>query len=216
MLRLFALILLGVAPSPSGGSFPADLIGKWESVTNLFGSHSMLEWQLELRADGSLVSSTASVTEARYRVTGLNLLKEFLDPYGKVMQVTSVLEIRGDKLRETASNGRVTEMTRAAPEKGQGGAPIVGVWTYRDPEFKAGLSSVTFLPDGRMILRVPMKLDTGTWKASSDKLTYSLGKQEPETVGYRRVVDLLTILSNAGQKSEFRRVVASDRSGARP
>ncbi len=81
--------------------------------------------------------------------------------------------------------------------------PIVGTWSY--PHSSGATAFVTFTADGRQHVRIPMRVDGGSWVAVDGKLTLRVEGNDPVTSAYRIEHNLLTLVDD-GKEFQYRRV----------
>ena len=198
---------LAAGPVPATG--PADsrttsaaLAGTWESVSRSQGGIGQI---LELRRDGTAIRRAAAMVDFTYKLDGDRLVASFTDPKtGKVQETVHHVRFEGDRLIQSAQ-GRDLKLTRVQP--GRPGSPqIVGVWSY--PHEAGGTALVMYTPDSRMVFRLPMRSDRGTWSGAPTELTMSFSG--PRTLRYHVDGDRLVLTDDQGKTHEYRRAELAD------
>ena len=176
------------------------LIGKWESVTRSTGG---IGSTLQLSADGSLARTVGAMVDATYTFDGRTLVTTIVDPaIGKKDTTKYRVRIAGDQLTEINGGGRGVDivMTRQTPMDIT--LPLAGTWRYAHSS--GATAFLTFTADGRELLRIPMRVDGGSWVAVGDQLTLNVAGNDPVTSRYRVDRDVLTLVDN-GKEFQYRR-----------
>ena len=181
------------------GDAPAPLLGRWESVTRSAGGLGQV---IELRADGTMIQWVAALVELTYRLQGPQLTTIFRAPSGTSEVQSMTIRFEGDVMiqREARSGAEIT-LTR----KRLGGAqdpPIVGVWTT--PHETGPTAFFLYTPDGRVVFRLPIRVDRGRWSAAGDQLTLGPGPGVATTVRYE-VLDGQLVLHDEQIRRVYKR-----------
>jgi hypothetical protein len=197
VLISFALLFISAIAAADENA----LVGKWESVGRSEGG---LGATLQLNADGSLASAIGAMVDYTYSIDRGKLKTVFVDPEtGKTKVTKNAIRFEGDDLIEKNGGGprQDLRMTRQTPA--DTGNPILGTWKY--PHSSGATAFVTFTRDGREILRIPLKVDGGSWVAVDNRLTLRVGGKEPVTVTYHIDGGMLTTVKDA-KEFRYRRV----------
>lgn len=158
---------------------PEPLLGRWESVTRSAGGLGQV---IELRADGTMTQWIAALVELTYQLQGAQLITTFRAPSGVSEVQSMTVRFEGNVMvQHEARSGDEITLTR----KRAGGAQdplIVGVWTM--PHETGPMAYFLYTSDGRVVFRLPIRADRGSWSASGDQLTLGSGPGAATTVRY--------------------------------
>ncbi|HSP35226.1 MAG TPA: hypothetical protein VLU46_12990 [Thermoanaerobaculia bacterium] len=178
-----------------------SLLGKWESLTRGDGN---IGSTLQLNADGSLARTLGAMVDSTYTFDGKRLRITSADPdSGKPVTATYAVKVAGDSLLQKNGGGRGVdiEMRRLTPF--QLARPIVGTWRYPHPSGTTAF--VTFTEDGKQLVRIPLRVDGGSWVAEGNHLTLNVDGTDPVTSEYRLERNMLTLVEG-GKEFRYRRV----------
>lgn len=125
------------------------VVGLWElpPAGNNFG-HAM-----ELRADGSFTDVMTVMLDGRYQVSGESLTARFDDATDEQSAEASSFKVNGDTFIQRRPGAGTIKMGRVGPAPDRQ-ALIVGVWRYR--HHTGGTAFERYMPDGRLLFRLPM------------------------------------------------------------
>lgn len=185
------------APCVAHGAEEAQaspVLGFWESVETSRGG---IGSALELRADGTLRWSVVVLVESEYRLDDGRLV--MLDESGGEQEMPVTL--RDGEMEMTAPDGSTLTKTRFRDPTG-GTSPIVGDWSY--DYFGQGRAFERYTEDGRMLFRLPMRTDAGTYRVEGNRL--EVGAQgKTDTWTWRLDGDELVVVTG-GEERRYRRV----------
>lgn len=176
------------------------LVGKWESVAR---NENGIGSTLQLNADGSLARTLGAMLDYHYTFDGRKLRTTATDPNtGQLTTTTLRVKIAGDTLieKDAGANGVDVQMTRQTPM--DLARPLLGTWRY--PHYSGSTAFVTFTDDGHELVRIPLKVEGGSWVAVGSQLTLNVEGNDPVTSTYRVNRDVLT-LSDNGKDFKYRR-----------
>lgn len=159
---------------------------------------------LQLNADGSLARTVGAMMDATYTYDGAKLRITSPDPEtGRAVTTTYRVKIAGDSLVQKNGGGRGVDiqMTRRTPF--DRARPIVGTWQY--PHSSGATAFVTFTEGGKQFVRIPLRVDGGSWVAVGDRLTLNVEDADPVTSVYRVDRNILTLVES-GKEFRYRRV----------
>jgi hypothetical protein len=153
------------APCPQPGA-SSDLIGLWEPTHTSKGG---IGQTLEFRPNGALVESMTVMVDFRYEIAGDRLTVSPTSPDSGEPTVYT-FRVQDDRLIETAKGDPAVEKVRAGKAETDG-PPVLGVWSFGQGTRVSGYEKYT--RDGRMLLRIPLKSETGCYRVQGDRLTFS-------------------------------------------
>ena len=127
---------------------------------------------------------------------------------GKRQEQTTPIKFTATTLIQKDGNGPGKDLEMQRVQSGKSGSPpIVGVWSY--PHYTGMTAFITFTRDGRMLFRLPMRSDPGTWAVSGSSLTFTTPGEAGRTYAYEIRDDILTMSGN-GQQFKYKRVTPFD------
>lgn len=201
------LTWLGATAERSGAADAVSpLLGRWESVVRSAGGVGRV---FEFRPDGSMTTWVVVMVELTYEVKGRLLLTSYRHPNsGSTETQVASFRLEGDTLiQKDPQYGGETKLTR----KRAGGpqdAPIVGVWTTLHESGQTAF--IKYAADGRMVYRLPLRADGGSWSVSGDELTLGLSPASRTTARYSAQGDRLVLIDGQGARTEYTRAEVLD------
>ena len=192
-----ALLLLSTLAVADDNS----LVGKWESVAR---NDAGIGSTLQLNADGSLARTLGQMLDFTYTFDGRKLRVSSLDPdSGRAVTNTYKVRLAGDSLFERNGGGSGVDITMTRLTRFDIARPLVGTWSY--PHTSGATAFVTFTADGHEYVRIPMRVDGGSWVAADGKLTLRVDGVDPVTSTFRIDHNVLSLVE-AGKEFRYRRV----------
>ena len=187
--------LLSFALAPALESDEGSPSGFWESVETSQGG---IGSALELTADGRFRQIVVVLVEFGYRLDGETLF--IVDEAGAEQAVQVAF---GDGSMDLAApNGSVIRKTRFR-DPSNGTSIILGDWRYDYSSQATAYERYT--QDGRMIFRLPMRGQSGTFEIKGTKLRLKGSNGKVVTWPFRRQGDELLIVLK-GKEQRFRLV----------
>jgi hypothetical protein len=171
----------------------SPVLGFWESVETSRGG---IGSALELRADGALRWSVVVLVESEYRLDDGRLV--MLDESGGEQEMPVTLA--DGKMEMTGPGDAEIHKTRFR-DPTDGASPIVGDWSYG---FGEGLAFERYTEAGRMLFRLPMRTDAGTYRVEGDRLEVE-AQGKTDTWTWRLDDDELVVVTG-GEERRYRRV----------
>jgi hypothetical protein len=172
----------------------SPVLGFWESVETSRGG---IGSALELRADGSLRWSVVVLVESEYRLDDGRLV--MLDESGGEQEMP--VTVADGEMEMTGPGGAEIHKTRFL-DPTDGASPIVGDWSY--DYFGQGQAFERYTEDGRMLFRLPMRTDAGTYRVEGDRLEVE-AQGKTDTWTWRLDDDELVVVTG-GEERRYRRV----------
>lgn len=174
----------------------APVVGFWESMETSQGG---IGSALELRADGHLRWTVVVLVEAGYVLEEGKLF--MLDESGGRQELP--VTFGSGEMEMTGPDGSALTKTRFRGPA-EGSSPIVGDWFYG--YFGQGQAFERYTEDGRMLFRLPMRTDAGTYRLDGDRLRVEV--QEKAGTWHWRLEGEDLVTGPPGEERRFRRVPA--------
>lgn len=181
------------AASPAGQT----PVGFWESTETSAGG---IGAALELRADGTLRHGAVVLVETGYRLEpGRPVSLVLVDESGAEKAIPITLD--GDTMTMTGPDGSTLEKTRTRTPS-DASSPILGDWSY--PHYTGPTAYERYTEDGTMLFRLPIKVETGTYRIDGDRLRVSVAREKAKWTWRLEGEEL--VVGPKGDTHRYRRV----------
>jgi hypothetical protein len=197
-LRILAVLLAGVAVTVfqpvSARADEAEPVGFWESVETSQGG---IGAALELTEDGRVRLSAVVLVESAYRLDGDHLV--LTDPAGGEQEIP--ITFGHGTMTMTGPDGSKLEKTRLQ-DPSAGSSPILGDWFY--DYFGQGTAYERYTEDGKMLFRLPLRIDAGTYRLQGGRMKVEVAGQKKKWTWRLDGGEL--VIGPRGKESRYRRV----------
>jgi hypothetical protein len=170
------------------------ILGFWESVETSEGG---IGTALDLQDAGRLRQSVVVLVESAYRLEGGRVLMD--DDSTAEELIWTVTE---PDTMELSVPGAGVMRKRRFQDPSNGRWRLVGDWTADPPGKLQAFERYT--EDGRMLLRLPMKTDLGTYRLDGDRLQVEMEGRSQEWTWRLDGEEL--VVGSPGEEQRFRRV----------
>jgi hypothetical protein len=198
---MLAVIFLLIAQTAS----PGALVGRWDADGRSRGG--LGQW-LQLADDGTFTHTMGAMVDSTWRLEGQTLTITMEEKPGVLTSQAMEISLEKNTLRRMVNGRRVT-MERAGGTAGETG--LTGTWKYPYMDMAGATAYEQFLPDGRLLFRLPMVTRKGRYTVQGDTNSLAVGGSTTTRGKWRLAGDILELqlaATDAEPIQRFRREAA--------